>query len=73
MDNHLTGGDVARLLKVSNQALSSLIKRDRLKATKMSHNKYEIARQDLLDYIQLRTKELKTEIHKLDSVRKAIQ
>ncbi len=69
----LSGGKVADLLNISNQAMASLIKRKRISATRIRHNRYDITRQDLLAYIDLRLSELKADIHKLNSVKKYIQ
>jgi hypothetical protein len=63
----IKGGEATKLLNISPQAFCSLVKRKRLKATKIRKH-YELTHDDILDYVNLRLDELRKESHELESL-----
>jgi len=67
LDKTITGSEATKLLGVSSQAFCSLVKRNRLKATKVGKH-YKLTHADILNYVNLRLDELRKESHKLESL-----
>ena len=62
---------ITKLLGTSPQAVNSLIKRNRLKASK--HNRWYITSESLTEYAELRLTEITKEQNKLKTLLKSIQ
>ena len=65
MNNTVTS--TAKILSISPQAVSSLIKRNRLQAEKNGY-RYSVSCENLLSYVNLRLSELRKETKELESV-----